>query len=84
MLRLVRGQIYERQQAIADEFIAGPLSEVSVTAKVEAWRAQIADAVEQDPLVDSDAWRRSVDALLADLPKSQSNLSSMMSGLITE
>jgi hypothetical protein len=83
-LRLLRGEIYERQKAMADAFIAGPFSEENVTAKVEAWRTQIAEAIEEDPLVDSAQWQSSVDQLLADLPKFQANLSLMMSGLIME
>jgi hypothetical protein len=83
-LKLLRGAIYDRQKAIADAFIAGPFSEQSVRTKLEAWRAQIAGAIEEDPLVDSARWRSSVDALLADLPNFQNNLSSTMSGLIAE
>ena len=83
-LKLLRGQIYDRQQAIADAFIAGPFSEASVRAKVEAWRAQIADGMQEDRLVDSAQWQGSVDALLAEVPKLQSNLSLMMSGLISQ
>ena len=69
---------------IAAEFVEGPFSEASVSAKLEAWRTQIADAIEEDPLVDSAAWQSAVDDLLADLPKLQDNLTLMMSGLITE
>ena len=47
-------------------------------------RVQIAEAIEEDPLVDSAHWQSSVDDLLADLPRFQGNLSLMMSGLITE
>jgi len=83
-LGLLRGEIYDRQAAIAAEFIAGPFSEASVSAKVEAWRAQIATAIEEDPLVDSAHWQSSADNLLADLPRFRDNLSLMMSGLITE
>jgi spore coat protein CotH len=83
-LRLLRGEVYDRQAAIASAFIAGPFSEASVSAKVEAWRTQIAEAIEDDPLVDSAHWQSSVDDLLADLPRFQRNLSLMMSGLITE
>ena len=82
-LRFLRGVIYDRQKAIADAFITGPFSEESVAAKVEAWRTQIAEAIEEDPLVDSAHWQSSVDNLLADLPKFQDNLSLMMSGLIS-
>ena len=83
-LRLLRGEIYDRQADIAAEFIEGPFSEASVSAKLEAWRTQIADAIEEDPLVDSAAWQSAVDDLLADLPKLQDNLTLMMSELITE
>lgn len=83
-LKLLRAQIYDRQQAIADAFIAGPFSEASVGAKVEAWRAQIAEGMQEDPLVDSAQWQSSVDALLADVPRLQQNLSLMMSGLISQ
>ncbi len=83
-LRMLRGEVYDRQAAIAAEFIAGPFSEASVLAKVETWRNQMADAIEEDPLVDSAHWQTSVDNLLADLPRFQNNLSLMMSGLITE
>jgi hypothetical protein len=83
-LRLLRGEIYDRQEAIAAAFIAGPFSEASVSAKVEVWRTQIAEAIEEDPLVDSAHWQSSVDDLLADVPRFQGNLSLMMSGLVTE
>ena len=83
-LKLLRGEIYARQQTIADAFIAGPFSEQSVGAKVAAWRAQIAEAIEEDPLVDGDHWASSVDELLADLPNFHSNVGLMMSGLIEE
>lgn len=69
---------------ITDDFIAGPFSEKSVALKLEAWRAQIAEAVEEDPLVDHTKWQEAVDNLLADLPHFQDNLSLMMSGLIEE
>ncbi|MBN2197133.1 MAG: CotH kinase family protein [Polyangiaceae bacterium] len=83
-LRMLRGEIYDRQRAIADAFIAGPFSEESVGAKLEAWRAQIADAIEEDPGVDSSHWQSSVDELLASLPSFQGNLNLMMNGLIDE
>ncbi len=83
-LKLLRAQIYDRQQAIAEAFIAGQFSEASVGAKVQAWRTQIADGMQEDPLVDSAQWQSSVDALLADVPKLQNNLSLMMSGLISQ
>jgi len=84
LLRLLRAQVYDRQRAIADAFVAGPFSEENVRAKVEAWRAQIAGAVEDDPLVDDANWQNYVEALLADLPKFHSNVKLMMSGLIPE
>ncbi|HYQ43856.1 MAG TPA: CotH kinase family protein [Polyangiaceae bacterium] len=84
LLRLLRAQIYADQKAKTEQFIAGPFSEANVRAKVEAWRAQIADAIQDDPLLDSARWQASVDALLADLPKFQSNVRLMMSGLISE
>jgi hypothetical protein len=83
-LRLLRTEIYDRQAAIAEEFIAGPLSSANVSAKVEAWRSQIAQAIEEDPLVDSAHWQGYVDSLLADIPRFQDNVSLMMSGLIAE
>ena len=83
-LDLLRGEVYASQQAITDTFIAGPFSEQSVTAKVEAWRTQIASAIEDDLLVDSSHWQESVDELLADLPNFHTNVSLMMSGLIEE
>lgn len=83
-LRLLRNEVYDRQKAIADAFIAGPFSQQSVAAKLDAWRAQIADAIAEDPLVDATHWQESVDALYANLPHFQSNLSLMMSGLIDE
>ncbi len=83
-LRLLRGEIYDRQKAITDAFISGAFSEKSVKAKLDAWQGQIADAIEDDPLVDSSHWKDSVSALLADLPKFQENVRLMMSGLITE
>ncbi len=83
-LRLLRGEIYDRQKAIADQFIAGPFSEASVKAKLDAWSAQIADAMAEDPLVDSDHWQTWVGNLLDDLPNFQANLSLMMDGLIEE
>lgn len=55
-----------------------------IGSKVAAWRAQIAEAIEEDPLVDSTRWANSVDELLADLPNFHENLSLMMSGLIAE
>ena len=76
--------IYNRQKAIAEAFIAGPFSEENVTAKVEEWRRQIADAIEADPLVDSTKWQKAVDDLLASLPQFHGNLNLMMSGLIEE
>jgi len=84
LLRLLRAQIYADQKAKTEQFIAGPFSEANVRAKVEAWRAQITDAIQDDPLLDSARWQASVDALLADLPRFQSNVRLMMSGLISE
>ncbi len=83
-LRLLRAQVYDRQKAMADDFIAGPFSEESVSAKLETWNAQIAEAMQDDPLLDSAAWEEAVDVLLANVPKLQDNLSLMMSGLIYE
>ena len=83
-LRLLRGAIYGRQKDVADAFIAGPFSAPSVAAKLGAWRTQIASAIEDDPLVDSTQWQNAVDDLQANLPKFQSNVSLMMSGLIHE
>jgi len=84
LMRLLRGEIYDRQKAMADTFIAGAFSQASVKAKLDAWQAQIADAIDEDPLVDKAAWQTAVGGLLADLPKLQANLRLMMSGLIPE
>ena len=84
LLRLLRGQIYDGQKAITEDFIAGPFSEASVRAKIDAWRAQIAEAVEDDPLVDAAHWDTWTNALLADIPNFQRNVSLMMNGLIAE
>jgi hypothetical protein len=83
-MRLLRETIYDKQKAIADAFIAEPFSETNVKAKLDAWRAKIANAIKDDPLVDSGHWQSSVDALLADLPNFQNNLRLMMGGLISE
>ncbi len=84
LLRLLRAQVYEQQKAITEAFIAGPFSEASVGQKFETWRAQIADAIHDDPLVDDAHWESSVAELLAELPKFRSNVSLVMSGLIPE
>jgi hypothetical protein len=84
LMRLLRGQIYDRQKAIADAFIAGSFSEQNVKAKLDAWRGQIATAIDEDPLLDGTQWQASVDALIASLPQLQGNLSLMMNGLIAE
>lgn len=84
LLRLLRGQVYESQKAMAEQFIAGAFSEARVRAKLDAWRAQIADAIQDDPLIDDAHWQASVDALLAELPQLQGNLRLTMSGLIAE
>ena len=83
-MKLLRGQVYGSQKAITDAFIAGPFSETNVKAKLDAWRAQIAGAINDDPGVDSTQWQAAVDALYADLPHFQGNVSLMMSGLINE
>jgi spore coat protein H len=84
LFKRLRTQIYDRQLAIAQAFVAGPFSEASVTAKLDAWRAQIAEAIAEDPLVDSAHWQTWVGNLRADLPKLHGNLLLMMSGLISE
>jgi hypothetical protein len=84
LMRMLRGKIYDRQKAMTDAFIAGAFSEESVKAKLDAWQAQIADAIQDDPLVDSARWKESVAALLADVPRFQKNVRLMMSGLISE
>jgi hypothetical protein len=81
-LSKLRAQIYDRQLAIAQEFIAGPFSEKNVSAKLQAWREQIAPAMAEDPLLDSAHWQTWVDNLRADVPKFHHNLILMMSGLI--
>jgi hypothetical protein len=78
----LRALVYDRQQAMAEAFMVGPFSESAVTAKLEAWRSQIAGAIEDDPLVDSTQWRDAVDALRETLPKLRANLALMMEGLI--
>jgi hypothetical protein len=83
-LKLLRAHIYDRQKPIADAFVAGPFSDASVNAKIKTWRTQIADAMKDDPTIDSNQWQASVDALLADMPKFRSNLLKMMSGLIRQ
>jgi len=83
-LKLLRGAIYGKQKAIADAFIAGPFSQQNVTAKLSAWRTQIAGAMGEDPLMDTAQWQSAVDSLVASLPKLQANLSTMMSGMISE
>jgi spore coat protein CotH len=83
-LSRLRNEIYSRQKAMADAFVAGPFSEQSVSAKIETWRAQIAAAMAEDPLADSAHWQTWVGNLRADVPKFQNNLRLMMSGLITE
>lgn len=83
-LERLRTLVYDRQKDMADLFLAGPFSETTVTAKLEAWRSQIAEAIEEDPLVDSTQWRGAIDDLLATLPKLRANLRLMMSGLIRQ
>jgi hypothetical protein len=83
-MKLLRTQIYASQKAIADEFIAGPFSTPNVTEKVQLWQTQIADAIADDPGVASDQWKDAIADLLASVPKLQSNLRLMMSGLIDE
>ena len=56
-LKLLRSQVYDSQLAIAETFIAGPFSEASVAAKLEAWQSQLADAIAEGPLVDSAHWQ---------------------------
>jgi hypothetical protein len=83
-LRRLRAQIYDRQLAIAQEFIEGPLSDASVSARLGTWRAQIETAMREDPLADSSHWQTWVDNLQATMPKFRNNLLLMMSGLIPE
>jgi len=83
-MRQLRGKIYDSQKAIADAFIAGPFSETNVKAKLDKWQAQVANAIDDDSGVDSTQWQSALDALHADLPHFQGNLSLMMSGLIAE
>ena len=83
-LKLLRSVIYGRQKGIADAFIAGPFSTQSVAAKLGAWRAQIASAIQDDPLVDATQWQNAADDLQANVPKFQNNVSLMMSGLIQD
>jgi hypothetical protein len=83
-LRLLRGVVYARQQALAESFIAGPFSEQSVAAKLDTWQTQIADAMAEDPLLDETSWRSSVEQLRANVPKLHDNLRLMMAGLISE
>ncbi len=84
LLKILREEIYDRQLAIAEEFIAGPYSQQSVGEKLEAWRTQISQAIEDDPLVDSAHWANAVELLFADLPNFHENLHLMMSGMIEE
>ena len=83
-LRRLRKVVYDRQKAMADAFIAGPFSEPTVRAKLEAWRSQIADAIADDPLVDSAQWQSAITALQETIPKLRANLTLMMNGLIKE
>ena len=78
----LRTLVYDRQKAVADAFMAGPFSESAVTAKLEAWRSQIADDIADDPLVDDAQWLEAVDDLLATIPQLRANLALMMSGMI--
>jgi spore coat protein CotH len=84
LLKLLRGHVYEKQKAMTEAFIAGPFSAASVKAKLDAWRAQVEAAVEDDPLLDSAHWQTWVDAILTDLPRFHGNVRLMMDGLITE
>jgi len=84
LLRLLRGQIYDSQKATTRAFLEGPFSEASVRAKLDAWRAQITDAIADDPLVDAANWEAAVEALLANHPNFQRNVTLMMDGLIQE
>jgi hypothetical protein len=83
-LRRLREVVYDRQKAMAEAFIAGPFSELAVTAKLEAWRSQIAGGIADDPFVDSAHWQSAITALQETLPKLRANLTLMMSGLIKE
>lgn len=84
LLKLLRGEVYDSQKAMTETFLQGPFSEESVKAKLEAWKSQIADAIEEDPLVDSEAWQTATDDLLTNLPNFHKNVTLMMSGLIDE
>lgn len=84
LLRLLRGQVYESQKDITAAFLSGPFSEASVRTKLDAWRAQIAGAVEDDALVDATKWQSAVDALIAELPSLHANVTLMMNGLVPE
>ena len=62
---------------LRDEFLDGPFTEKLVTAQVEAWVAQIADATTEaaeahDDAVSVSKWTGAVDELLADLDHARS------------
>ena len=62
---------------LLDEFLDGPFAEELVTAQVEAWMAQIADATTEAAAVHDDAvsvrkWTGAVDGLLAALDHARS------------
>ena len=84
LLRMLRRQVFASQQAITEDFLAGPFSEARVKAKLEAWRDQIAESIEDDSQLDSAHWHSSVDALLAGVPEFHRNVHLMMAGLIEE
>jgi spore coat protein H len=84
LLKLLRGAVYDRQQAIAAEFLAGPFSEATVKTKLDGWKAQIGQAIGEDPGVDPARWNASVDDLIGNLPKLRANVQLMMSGLIQQ
>ena len=84
LLKRLRGEVYAGQKAMTEQFLAGAFSAEKVRAKLDVWRAQIAASIQDDPMQDSVHWQDSVDALLADLPNFQRNVSLMMSGMIEE
>lgn len=81
-LRLLRNTTWEEFGKEGKSFLDKYLTEANVNERLGKWRTLIADAVGEDPTIDSTEWVKMVDSLSHTVPLLRKNLEMMIDTLI--
>ncbi|MCX7725732.1 MAG: hypothetical protein N2053_02655 [Chitinispirillaceae bacterium] len=81
-LRLLRKATWNDFKVQGKAFLDSVFTQEKIDARIGQWRRLIADAVKEDPTIDSNEWALMVDSLSHTIPLMRKNLKMMIDTLI--